>query len=252
MTIAIQNFSPAQAFLGTLRTDAGAREVADARSERDPSRNSTSSQSIQDSFELSGEAEAVLNAAETAAVENANNENPTALDSTNRSPAEVAESESIEETQETDPKESPEEDLAFGELTEAEQRQVEDLQARDREVRAHEQAHLVVAGPYARGGPTYTFQAGPDGQRYAVGGEVSIDTAPIPGDPAATIRKAQTVRRAALAPAEPSAQDRRVAAAATQLEIQARQELREQEGNPEGEEENSVEAAVGILIDLVG
>jgi hypothetical protein len=54
---------------------------------------------------------------------------------------------------------------------------------------------------------------------------VSIDVSPIPGDPEATIAKARIVRRAALAPAEPSAQDRSVAAEATALEHQARAEL---------------------------
>ena len=67
-------------------------------------------------------------------------------------------------------------------------------------MRAHEQAHLAAAGPYANGAPTFEFQTGPDGRQYAVGGEVSIDTSPVPGDPEATVRKAQTVKRAALAP----------------------------------------------------
>jgi len=103
-----------------------------------------------------------------------------------------------------------------------------DLQAlknRDREVRSHEQTHLAAAGPYALGGPTYQYQRGPDGQRYAVGGHVNIDTAEIAGDPEATLRKAETVRRAALAPAEPSPQDRRVAVQASNLAISAQQDL---------------------------
>ena len=111
------------------------------------------------------------------------------------------------------------------ELTEEEQREVEQLKNRDREVRAHEQAHMAAAGPYARGGPRYDYESGPDKKRYAVGGEVSIDTSPVSGDPEATIRKAQVVRRAAQAPAEPSPQDRRVAAEAGRMEAKARQEL---------------------------
>ncbi|MEM6544436.1 MAG: putative metalloprotease CJM1_0395 family protein, partial [Pseudomonadota bacterium] len=58
-----------------------------------------------------------------------------------------------------------------------------------------------------------------------------IDVSPVPGDPQATIEKARIVRRAALAPAEPSAQDRRVAAEATALEQQARAELLAQEND---------------------
>jgi hypothetical protein len=114
------------------------------------------------------------------------------------------------------------------ELTEDEQREVEQLKNRDREVRAHEQAHLAAAGPYARGGPRYDFESGPDKRRYAVGGEVSIDTSSISGDPEATIRKAQVVRRAAQAPAEPSSQDRQIAAQAGRMESKARQELSQQ------------------------
>jgi hypothetical protein len=102
--------------------------------------------------------------------------------------------------------------------------EIEILAARDREVRAHEQAHASVAGQYA-GSPTYTYQRGPDGVSYAVGGEVSIDTSAIPGDPEATIRKAQQLQRAASAPADPSGQDRQVAAQAAQLEQRARAEL---------------------------
>ncbi len=105
-----------------------------------------------------------------------------------------------------------------------EKEQIAQLAARDREVRAHERAHAAVAGQYA-GGTTYVFVKGPDGVNYAVGGEVSINTAAVPNDPEATIRKAQQVRQAANAPAEPSAQDRRVAAEAASLELDARAEV---------------------------
>lgn len=107
------------------------------------------------------------------------------------------------------------------------QLEIADLVKRDREVRAHEQAHAAVGGPYA-GAPRYNFTRGPDGQRYAIGGEVSIDTAAVPGDPEATLRKMEVVLRAALAPAEPSAQDLRVAARAQAQAAQARAELAEQ------------------------
>jgi len=91
----------------------------------------------------------------------------------------------------------------------------------DRHVRAHERAHLVVAGPYATGGPSYTYAIGPDGQRYAVGGEVSLDTSPDPSGPEATVQKAKIIEAAANAPVDPSTQDRRVAAEAAQMEASA-------------------------------
>ncbi|MBD1391120.1 hypothetical protein IC617_16955 [Neiella sp. HB171785] len=105
-----------------------------------------------------------------------------------------------------------------------EQQVIDQLEARDREVIAHEQAHAAVGGQYA-GAPSFDYQRGPDGQLYAVSGEVSIDIAPVPGDPVATIRKMRQVRAAALAPAEPSAQDRRVAQEAAQLIIEAQAQI---------------------------
>ncbi|MDR2441788.1 MAG: hypothetical protein LBE12_20720 [Planctomycetaceae bacterium] len=114
------------------------------------------------------------------------------------------------------------------ELTPEEEEQVQKLKARDQEVRVHEAAHVAAGGPYVTGGPSYTYQTGPDGKPYAIGGEVGIDTSEVRGDPEATIRKMQTVAAAALAPAEPSSQDQKVAAAARQKEAQARTELAQQ------------------------
>ena len=110
-----------------------------------------------------------------------------------------------------------------------EKRKLEELRARDREVRTHEAAHKAAAGNLARGGAQFEFETGPDGRRYAVGGEVSIDTSKVSGDPQATISRAQTIRRAANAPAQPSGQDRAVAAQATRMETEARQELTAQQ-----------------------
>jgi len=116
--------------------------------------------------------------------------------------------------------------IAARELTEEQQREVEKLKQRDQEVRRHEQAHVAAAGRYANGGPKYEFTTGPDGRQYATGGHVNIDVGPA-NTPEATLIKAQVVRRAALAPADPSAQDRSVAAAANQLERDARRQIQE-------------------------
>lgn len=110
------------------------------------------------------------------------------------------------------------------ELTAEELRQLRQLQAADRQVRAHEQAHISVGGDLVRGGATFTFAIGPDEKRYAVAGEVSIDTS-SGRTPEETIPKAQHIRSTALAPADPSPQDRSVAATATQMESSARREL---------------------------
>lgn len=119
-------------------------------------------------------------------------------------------------------------------------------------MRNHERAHTAVGGQYA-GAPRYQYERGPDGVNYAIAGEVAISTGAVNGNPQATLDKAQVIRRAALAPAEPSPQDRRVAALATQMEVQARAELaeiqrqerlqktEEAEGNQEVEETSAIE-----------
>lgn len=115
-------------------------------------------------------------------------------------------------------------------LTEEERRQVEKLRQRDQEVRAHEQAHIAAGGQYVRGGASFQYERGPDGKLYAVGGEVSIDVSPVPNNPSATIRKMETVIRAALAPSQPSGQDYQVAARAQAEISKAQMELLKKQG----------------------
>ena len=105
----------------------------------------------------------------------------------------------------------------------AEQKVDDQVEQRDREVKAHEQAHAAIGGALA-GSPSYSYQTGPDGKRYAVGGEVPIDVS-IEADPEETIRKMQIVQAAALAPAEPSSQDRKVAAQAARNITEARADI---------------------------
>ncbi len=132
-------------------------------------------------------------------------------------------------------------------LSEEDQQKVEELKKRDQEVRTHEHAHVAAGGQFVRGGIQFEYETGPDGKQYAVGGEVSIDTSPVSGDPQATIQKAQTIRRAALAPAQPSGQDRQAAAAASQMEMKARQELltEKTEGSEEGVEDVTATSGEG-------
>jgi hypothetical protein len=109
------------------------------------------------------------------------------------------------------------------------QAQILELKATDQKVRAHEMAHIAAGAGVVTGGATFSYTRGPDGNLYAVGGEVQIDSSEVPGDPEATIRKAEAIQRAALAPADPSAQDRAVAARAAMIASQARMELQKQE-----------------------
>lgn len=128
-----------------------------------------------------------------------------------------------------------------GALSDEEEAVVRDLANTDREVRRHEQAHAAAGGAHA-GAPSYQYQQGPDGKRYAVNGEVSIDTSPVQGDPKATIAKMRQVKAAANAPAQPSGQDRAVSAAASAIASQAEAELRAQSaaqiGKSGGEEKS--------------
>lgn len=116
-----------------------------------------------------------------------------------------------------------------GALTDEEKETVAKLRKRDAQVRRHEQAHLIAAGQHAIGGAQYTYQIGPDGQRYAIGGEVQIDMAPVEGDPEATLQKAQQLQQAALAPTDPSDADRAVAGAAARMAQEARREIVEEQ-----------------------
>ncbi|MCW9005766.1 MAG: putative metalloprotease CJM1_0395 family protein, partial [Gammaproteobacteria bacterium] len=118
------------------------------------------------------------------------------------------------------------------------------LRARDREVRAHEAAHIAAGREYIRGGPNYTLQQGPDGRSYAIGGEVHLDASPIPNDPEATLTKAEIVRRAALAPAEPSPQDVQVASNASSMAARARIDLAIQRRNEAEQNSNQQQDVV--------
>ncbi len=110
-------------------------------------------------------------------------------------------------------------------LTEEEKKEVANLKKIDNEVRAHEQAHMSAGAGLITKGASFSYKTGPDGKQYAIGGEVSIDTSPVPNDPQATIIKMQRVQRAALAPAKPSGQDHKVASQASSIAAKARQEL---------------------------
>ena len=147
------------------------------------------------------------------------------------------------------PASSEESDKAKQKATEqaqnlANQRMISQLQSRDREVRSHEAAHASAGGSLVVSGPSFTYQKGPDGRSYAIGGEIQLDVSPVENDPEATLQKSEQIRRAALAPADPSSQDLRVAANANQLASKARVDialLRREEAQLE-EKEKGLEA----------
>jgi hypothetical protein len=124
-------------------------------------------------------------------------------------------------------------------LTEGDQARIRELESIDRKVRQHEQAHMAAGGNLVTSSASYSYTEGPDGKRYVTGGEVGIDTSKG-RTPEETLTRARQIRSAALAPADPSPQDRSVAAAASQMEMQALQEIAQQQleaakGEGEGE-----------------
>ena len=121
------------------------------------------------------------------------------------------------------------------ELSPDEERLVRDLQARDSEVKAHEAAHQAAGGGMT-GAASYTYQQGPDGKMYAIGGEVSI-TMKTGSTPEETIANARQIAAAAMAAGNPSPQDYAVASSARVMEMKAQQQLaREQQEELMGKE----------------
>lgn len=144
-----------------------------------------------------------------------------ALNDQNNTPANFTNSEeqaSVELKQQADKKDEQRRQAV------EDQQLVSRLSARDAEVRAHEAAHASVGGQFT-GSPSYSFQRGPDGVDYAVGGEVRISIPSGGASPEATLQALQQVRAAALAPAEPSEQDRQVAAQAASQAVELRAQI---------------------------
>ena len=126
-------------------------------------------------------------------------------------------------------------DKSDNDLSPQEEEMVTELEARDAEVRAHEAAHQAAGGGMT-GAATYTYQQGPDGKMYAIGGEVSISMS-AGSSPEETIANARQIAAAAMAAGEPSPQDFSVAASARVMEMKAQQQLsREKENQTLGQD----------------
>ncbi|NTV49114.1 MAG: hypothetical protein HGB32_06910 [Geobacteraceae bacterium] len=103
------------------------------------------------------------------------------------------------------------------------QAQIAQLKAIELKVKAHEAAHKSAGGTMT-GPVSYSYTRGPDGKNYITGGEVPISVS-SGKTPQETISRMEQVIQAALAPADPSPQDRAVAAQAAAQQQAARQEL---------------------------
>ena len=116
---------------------------------------------------------------------------------------------------------------------------INQLKTIEKKVVAHEMAHKSVGGELA--GPVhYKYAIGPDGKRYIVGGEVPIKIKEGK-TPEETLKIAQKIKAAALAPANPSPQDLKVAAQATLMEVKAKLDMYK-------DKENSTDKKVDLYI----
>ena len=120
-----------------------------------------------------------------------------------------------------------------GRLSRAEEAQLDKLEQRDAQVKAHEQAHVMAAGGQA-GMPSYTYQTGPDGRRYAIGGAVNISIISN-GDDQASLSQARTAERAALVNGEASSADMNTAQTAREVEARVRAHAIEQYQRQQGQ-----------------
>lgn len=132
------------------------------------------------------------------------------------------------------------------ELTPQEQQQLAELKQTDAQVKAHEHAHKSTAAGLTTSGPNYEYETGPDGKKYAVAGDVNVSYQKS-SDPEVNLKNAQQLKAAALAPADPSSQDRKVAMQADREIAQARQEIMEEQKQTEEEEETSATSAAGSM-----
>ena len=140
--------------------------------------------------------------------------------------------------QETKEKSSPDD------LSEDEKRLVRDLASRDSEVKAHEAAHQAAGGGMT-GAASFTYQQGPDGKMYAIGGEVSIS---MKGGstPQETIANARQIAAAAMAAGNPSPQDFSVASSARVMEMKAQQQLNKEKQEEISGKESYKEASTSL------
>ncbi|EOI4050147.1 putative metalloprotease CJM1_0395 family protein [Campylobacter jejuni] len=165
------------------------------------------------------------------------------FDKTNQSDSNQKDEKNLSENKDDKEKNGEQTQMVNGvELSQKEVAQVRELQSIDRNVKAHEAAHQAAGGGLA-GAASFTYTRGPDNQMYATAGEVPISMQKG-NTPEETIANARQIAAAAMAPADPSPQDYKVAANAAKMEFEARAEAmklkaEEEEENKEKDDKNS-------------
>ena len=187
--------------------------------EQNQSAASASSDEINDTALISDEAQALYNMDKS-------NSQPTPPEKTESQPPQTSQS-STPQTK--------------AGLTPEQQQVLTELKVIDTKVRTHEQAHIAASGGLSASSPSYSYQVGPDGKKYAVGGEVNITFIPT-GDPEKDIVGAEAMKAAALAPVDPSSQDQSVARNADQIIAELKQQIVEQKDEARKASEQADEA----------
>lgn len=107
-------------------------------------------------------------------------------------------------------------------------------------VKQHEQAHMAVGGGLVSSA-RFSYTIGPDGKRYVSGGEVSISV-PSSENEEENLKTLERVKRAALAPADPSPQDIKTAAMASAMISSTYLKLMKQKAKEQASEKKDVNA----------
>lgn len=213
--ISLGMLSAYSAYTGKTTSVYGSSQVSDVKNKQDSSDADNSLPKLSSSDDINDEA--IISDEASAFFEKNKREASDGLLNKDKS-------ESQSDKQPQDIKQSKTDTQVPEKLSPEQQQEVAQLKARDIEVKAHEHAHIAAAAGLQTSAPSYDYEMGPDGQKYAVGGEVNISFS-TGGDPEEDIANAEIMKAAALAPADPSGQDLAVAKNADKIIQEARQRL---------------------------
>ncbi len=104
------------------------------------------------------------------------------------------------------------------------QKAIEQLKSRDKEVRTHEAAHTTNPELIKIGSAQFDYTIGPDGKAYATGGKVTLSTGNSK-TPEEALSKAEALKKASMAPGDPSPQDLQALNSAVAMEFEARNRI---------------------------
>jgi len=122
--------------------------------------------------------------------------------------------------------------------------EVQRLQRLDRSARTAVRAYQNAARHYVKIPPQHRYERGPDNERYVVESDVKFNTAEVPGDADATLRKAQMIKRAVSSGGGGGG----AAAQASMLEQQAKRDIAQDKRDGQATEAALVEARQNVAV----